>query len=81
MRKSGNSIVVTIPNEIVKELNLEDGDGVFWSYEKTGLLMHIVKLVEIVPEDHFKKEDGQEESTEEMTESGDSQVVEVRNDR
>jgi antitoxin component of MazEF toxin-antitoxin module len=44
MRKSGHSLVVTIPIKITQELDLKDGDSVWWSIQETGLFMHIEKF-------------------------------------
>lgn len=62
LRQSGNSLVVTIPVDIVRELNLNDGDSVFWSSEGTYLSLHIIKLGDIAPEGHVKKEAAEESS-------------------
>jgi antitoxin component of MazEF toxin-antitoxin module len=56
IRQSGNSLVVTIPVDIVRELDLNDGDSVFWSSDEKFLTLHIIKLDNIAPEGHLKKE-------------------------
>jgi antitoxin component of MazEF toxin-antitoxin module len=48
IRRSGHSLVVTIPSEIVKELSLSDGDSVFWEVNKTKLYLAIAKLEQIM---------------------------------
>ena len=61
IRQSGNSLVVTIPIEIVRELDLNDGDSVFWEVVNNRLSLNIVKLENI-----FKK--GEDEEGVEVTE-------------
>ena len=55
IRQSGNSLVVTIPIEIVRELDLNDGDSVFWEVVNNRLSLNIVKLENI-----FKKGEDEE---------------------
>ncbi len=56
IRQSGNSLVVTIPVDIVRELDLNDGDSVFWGVEGQSLTLNVIKLDNIAPEGHIKKE-------------------------
>jgi antitoxin component of MazEF toxin-antitoxin module len=54
LRQSGNSIVVTVPVEIVRELDLNDGDSVFWTLTEEGVLtLNIKRLLEIIPDEYF----------------------------
>ena len=69
MRKSGNSIVVTVPAEIVAELKLKDGDNVFWSVEPWGLALQIIKLLNIAPDGYLSKRGDQEEEAEKAEET------------
>jgi antitoxin component of MazEF toxin-antitoxin module len=47
LRKSGNSLVLTVPADVVKELGLEDGDSVFWGANRFAVRLKIIKLENI----------------------------------
>lgn len=48
IRKSGNSLVVTIPYDVVRTLELNDGDSVFWNIDENGIRLDITKLETIM---------------------------------
>jgi antitoxin component of MazEF toxin-antitoxin module len=43
VRRSGNSLVLTVPFDICKELGLEDGDAVFWLPNSFATRLKIIK--------------------------------------
>ena len=44
VRQSGNSLVITIPAEIVKGAELVDGDTMFWELNGDILRLRIVRV-------------------------------------
>jgi len=48
VRTSGNSLVVTLPIAVVRDMGLNDGDGFFWSTDGNELRGVVVKLANVV---------------------------------
>jgi antitoxin component of MazEF toxin-antitoxin module len=86
LRQSGNSIVVTVPAEIKKELSLDDGDSVFWSdlvwtSNEKRVTLNFVDLEKRVPPGLLKKGDGAEDAEDAATESdATEEVAEIEED-